>query len=204
MIPDEKIVGCILAGGRSSRMGTDKSLLKFGGTFLIERAANVMRNVFAPVVVASDRTDAYAFLDLPILPDIKKNCGPLGGIHSAFVQTKAQLLFVLACDMPFVSADLIRFVAAQKVEADAIVPTMDGRIQPLCGLYSRTGLFIIEQLLDRGDHALMNLLTKLKHTIVQVAPDLPFYEPDMLDNFNEPADVERGKYLIRGEGVTRQ
>lgn len=191
MIGEGGIVGCILAGGKSSRMRKDKSLLTIGGVSLIDRAVAVMREVFPVVIVASDRRKEYEFLRVPILPDIKKNCGPLGGIHAAFAQTDADYLFVLACDMPFISADLIWYVITQKADADAIVPMMNGRIQPLCALYSRTGSPTIEQLLNRGDYALMNMLTKLNHMIVQITPDLSFYAPHLLDNLNEGSDVER-------------
>jgi molybdenum cofactor guanylyltransferase len=186
-----EIVGCVLAGGNSSRMGRDKSLLTFGGVSLIDRAVGVMREVFPTVVVASDRGNEYEFLRVPILPDIKKNRGPLGGIHAALVQTETDYLFVLACDMPFVSAELIRHVIGAESAANATVPTMNGRVQPLCGLYSRMCLPIIERSLNNGIYKLQSVLEELKPAFVPLTPDLPFFAPNLLDNLNAPADVEQ-------------
>jgi molybdenum cofactor guanylyltransferase len=193
MMGDKGIVGCILAGGRSSRMGTDKSLLAFGGVSLIDRAVRVIREVFPTVVVASDRGNEYESLRVPILPDIKKNCGPLGGIHAALVQTEADSLFVLACDMPFVSTELIRHIVDAASGANATVPTMNGRLQPLCGLYSRRCLPIIEQSLNNGIYKLQRVLEELEPTIVPLTPDLSFFASNLLDNLNTPADVEQAR-----------
>jgi molybdenum cofactor guanylyltransferase len=196
MMREDGIVGCILAGGKSSRMGSDKSLLMIDGASLIERVVAVLRDVFAAVVVASDRTDEYKFLGLPILPDIRKNCGPLGGIHAAFMQTEADRLFVLACDMPFVSAELIQHVVSADSGANAAVPTMDGRLQPLCGLYSRMCLPIIERSLNNGTYKLRSVLAELTPTIVPLTPDLSFFAPHLLDNLNEPDDAEQAHRLV--------
>ena len=190
MIREDGIVGCILAGGKSSRMGKDKSLLLVDGVSLIERAAIVMREVFESVVVVSDRIDQYRFLGLSVLQDIKKNCGPLGGIHAAFVQTEAESLFVIACDMPFVSPDLIRYIVNARSDTGAAVPTMGGRVHPLCGLYSRTSLPIIEGSLSQGIYRLQTVLKELKPAIIPLTPELPFYKPNLLDNLNETEDVE--------------
>jgi molybdopterin-guanine dinucleotide biosynthesis protein A len=191
MIRETGIVGCILAGGKSSRMGSDKSLLPLAGVPLIERIALVMREVFESVVVVSDRRDEYKFLGLSILQDIKKDSGPLGGIHAALVQTKADHLFVVACDMPFVSAELIRHVVSAESGANATVPTMNGQLQPLCGLYSRTCLAIVERSLNNETYKLQSVLEELQPTIVPLTPGMQLYAPNLLDNLNTPAEAEQ-------------
>ena len=199
----DRIVGCVLAGGKSSRMGSDKSLLQFDGTPLVSRAVTTMREVFKDVVVISDKRDEYAFLDVPVLPDIKKECGPLGGIHAAFVHTGADSLFVLACDMPFVSSELIRYVVNAGSGAKAAVPKMNGRLQPLCGLYSRRSLPIIEQSLDSKSYRIQMVLAKLGPTVITIQQDLPFHASNLLDNLNTPDQINqalRSDETCRGAG----
>lgn len=193
MIRETAIVGCVLAGGKSTRMGSDKALLKVGGVTLIERAVTLLTRMFPSVVISSDRGAAFEFLGIPVLPDIRKDCGPLGGIQAALMHTNADRLFVLACDMPFVSPDLIRYLISSHPDADAVVPSSGGRVHPLCGLYSRNGLPAIERALDRGSYRLQDVLGELKAGFVPITSDLPFYRSYLLDNLNTVEDVERAQ-----------
>ncbi|MBX2991064.1 MAG: molybdenum cofactor guanylyltransferase [Bacteroidetes bacterium] len=193
MIRETALVGCVLAGGKSTRMGSDKALLKFGSVTLIERSVAVLKSVFPSVVISSDRVAELDFPGIPVLPDIRKDCGPLGGIHAALTHTKADCLFVLACDMPFVSPDLIRYLISSDPDADAVVPSSGGRVHPLCGLYSRNGLPAIERALERGSYKLQDVLGELKTAFVPITSDLPFYRSYLLDNLNSVEDVERAR-----------
>jgi molybdopterin-guanine dinucleotide biosynthesis protein A len=176
-------------------MGRDKALIEIRGAPLIKHAAATLSAVFPDVIIASDRSEEYSFLHLPIVPDIRKNCGPLGGIHAALTETKADSLFVLACDMPFVSPELIRHVVANASCAAVAVPVMDGRVQPLCGLYARPVLPVIEHALDNGMYKLLHLLEEVKATLIPIAPDLSFSAPHILDNLNSVADLERALFI---------
>jgi molybdopterin-guanine dinucleotide biosynthesis protein A len=203
MIREDEVVGCILAGGKSSRMGSDKCFLMFDGLSLIERAVNLLGAVFPTVVVLSGKQRELAFLGVPILPDIKKECGPLGGIHAAFVHTGAARLFVLACDMSFVSADLIRHIVACE-RSSATIPTMNGRVQPLCALYARDCLPAIERALEEKRFKVRDVLDDLHPTLVALTPDLSFFSPDLLDNLNEPHDVERALRFVGRVNINKQ
>lgn len=184
------IVGCVLAGGKSSRMGSDKALLELDGVPMIARATATLRAVFSAVVIASDRRAEYEFLDAPILPDVLKNCGPLGGIHAALLLTKAEQLFVLATDMPFVSPEVIRHIVAN-ADSHATIPMLEGRVQPLCALYKRSCLPVIERALYEKRFAVHDVLEELNPTFVALTPRLAFYSPNLLDNLNAPRDIER-------------
>lgn len=195
MIRETAIVGCVLAGGKSTRMGSDKALLKVGGVTLIERSVTLLTEMFPSVVISSDRGAEFEFLGIPVLPDIRKDCGPLGGIHAVLTQTHADSLFVLACDMPFVSTDLIRYVISSRPDANAVVPSLAGRVHPLCGLYSRNGLSAIERALYQGKYKLQDVLREVKAAVVPITSDLPFYKPYLLDNLNTIEDVEHAQGL---------
>lgn len=193
MIRETAIVGCVLAGGKSTRMGSDKALLKVGGVTLIERSVTLLTEMFPSVVISSDRGAEFEFLGIPVLPDIRKDCGPLGGIHAVLTQTHADSLFVLACDMPFVSSDLIHYIIDMHADRDATIPSLGGGVHPLCGVYSRTGLPMIEKFLDVGEYKLRHVLEKLNSAIIPLSRNLPFYSSHLFDNINCPDDLLRAQ-----------
>lgn len=131
--------GFILIGGKSSRMGEDKFALKLNGKTFLQIACSTLENagIKKISVVVSEETK-FNF-EFPIIKDIYKNRGALSGIHSALVNTKFNYIFVLACDYPFVSDALIKFLldsAKTDPEFEAIIPIQpDGKVQPLCAVY---------------------------------------------------------------------
>jgi len=134
----------ILIGGRSSRFGTDKAFVELDGQTLAMRAANTVKSALSPqritFVAASDTQfeDRLPFaLDHPILADLKPGFGSWSGLHTALAYAQTEWAFVLACDLPFVTPEFLRSLAAHTAkDVDAVVPRQpDGRTQPLCALY---------------------------------------------------------------------
>ncbi len=122
----------ILAGGASSRMGTDKSQLPLEGQTFTERIAETLRKLTNSVSVVGREADAR----LPSVADVYPQWGALGGLHAALAACKREWAIVVACDLPFVSAELFLFLAEKRVDHDAVVPVQeDGRPQPLAALY---------------------------------------------------------------------
>jgi molybdenum cofactor guanylyltransferase len=148
----------ILMGGRSSRLGRDKALVKLGGETLAERAARITATALpaAPLTMVAGNSLQFAIgaitSDLPFIFDLHEGRGPLGGIHAALSYARTPRIFILACDYPFVSAQLIRLLAARvNDESNVVVPEQrDGRIQPLCALYKVTAARpIVDAILER-------------------------------------------------------
>jgi molybdenum cofactor guanylyltransferase len=178
----------ILAGGKSSRMGTNKALLLLDGKPLIARVAATARSVFGHVIVAADDSPAYSFLGLDCVGDVFRNCGPLGGIHAALVNTLEPALFVVSCDMPFVSRELLQYILAHHASAPAKVPVMDGRVHPLCGWYSRSILPALVKRLEENRLRVMEFVDEIGASRVPISSDLPFYNNDLFVNLNAPED----------------
>jgi molybdopterin-guanine dinucleotide biosynthesis protein A len=184
------IVGVILAGGKSNRMGTDKALVPLNGKPLIEHVANTLKEVFQRVIIISDRVKAYEFLGLQVFSDIHKDCGPLGGIHAAFVHSGAEAIFVASCDIPFISKELIEYLVHFESKADATVPSFEARIHPLCGLYSRRCLPFIEDSLKNRTFKVLDILKRFHTDVIPITSDLPFYKNDLLLNLNKLEEVQ--------------
>ena len=122
----------ILAGGASSRMGTDKSQLPLEGQTFTERIAETLLKLTDSVSVVGRQADS----NLPSVADVYPQWGALGGLHAALATCKREWAIVVACDLPFVSAELFSLLAEKRVDHEAVVPIQeDGRPQPLAALY---------------------------------------------------------------------
>ena len=148
----------ILIGGRSSRLGTDKAFVELGGMTLAERAVANIRSGLSPerITMVAGSSTQFAIqaiaADIPFIFDLHEGRGPLGGVQAALAYALTPWIFVLACDYPFVSGELIRLLADRvDDEVGAIVPEQqDGRMQPLCGFYKvETARSIVEAIIDR-------------------------------------------------------
>jgi molybdenum cofactor guanylyltransferase len=125
--------GFILAGGASSRMGTDKSRLTLDGESFIERIAGTLSKVTSKVIlVGQDRQD----LGLESIADIYPKWGALGGVQTALSACRAEWALVVACDLPFVTPELCKRLIVLRESYEAVVPIQqDSKPQPLCALY---------------------------------------------------------------------
>jgi molybdopterin-guanine dinucleotide biosynthesis protein A len=194
------VEGFILVGGRSSRMGTDKSRLQFGGQTSVERIAAELSSVTSQVSLVGRRAADFD-PDLRIIPDSHEQWGALGGIHAALGACAADWALIVACDLPFVARDLCSRLLqlSQQESPDAVVPIQpDGRPQPLCALYRReTCLLAAEELIASGEHTPRALLANVKTRWVQPEEltDLVGAE-NFFFNMNTPEDYERAKQML--------
>jgi molybdopterin-guanine dinucleotide biosynthesis protein A len=148
----------ILVGGRSSRMGCDKATLDLGGKTLAQRAFQTVREALpnSRVTFVAGYEAQFAIeailADGRFIFDLIPNLGPVSGMHAALADTQATWIFVLACDFPFVSVEMIRLLA-EKVsdEFSAVVPEQsDGRLQPLCAFYrTERARPVVQEIIDR-------------------------------------------------------
>src|SRR5271154_166846 len=154
--------GFVLAGGKSSRMGTDKAFLQFKGQTLLDRALETMAEACDQIAIVGDpaRFGKYEFEKYgsskcgTVIADIFPGCGPLAGIHAALTHSTADLNLMLAVDLPFVSAAVLAFLfaAAEKNSATVTVPCTSKGLQPLCAIYRREFLTVAETALRAGKY----------------------------------------------------
>lgn len=129
------IEGFILVGGASSRMGTDKSQLHLDGQTFVERISSALSHAGAQTSLVGAPEDS-ATGHLPVVADVYRKWGALGGLHAALAACRAPWAAVVACDLPFVTGELFMHLASLREGFDAVVPVeRDGRPQPLCALY---------------------------------------------------------------------
>ena len=142
------VTGVILAGGKSSRYGTNKALAKINGIPLIENVIRVMRSLFQDLVLITNTPDEYAYLELPMYEDLIKDLGPIGGIYTALNSITNDAGFFVACDMPFLNPDLIRHLVGIRADFDVVVPEISGKMETLHALYSGRCIPAVRKLID--------------------------------------------------------
>lgn len=197
-----EIEGFILIGGASSRMGTDKALLRLDGQTFVERIAAALASVAERTNVVGARREAA--WGLPNVPDVYRQWGALGGLHAALAACRTQWAAVVACDLPFVTGELFVRLASLREDFDTVVPVQtDGRPQPLCALYrSAACLSLAQELIAAGERRPRSLLSSARTR--WVAPD------ELADlngatlfftNVNRPEDYADAQKERRVEGV---
>jgi molybdopterin-guanine dinucleotide biosynthesis protein A len=193
------VEGFILVGGASSRMGRDKAQLLFNARTSIERVATELLAVALPVTMVGARQH-YRHLSLRNVPDVHPGWGALGGIQAALKACERDWALIVACDLPFITAQLFeRLATLRGDQTDAVVPVQaDGRPQPLCALYRReTCLPEAERLIERDEHTPRALLAAVRTRWIEMdeLEDLPGAK-NFFFNVNTQADYEEAKKLF--------
>ena len=180
----------ILAGGNSTRMGTDKAFVMFEGRTLLARALEVCRTITSDVRVVGDRKKFAPFA--PVVEDVFPGCGPLAGIHAGLRDSETDWNVVLAVDLPFVSPALLLFLVAQARESRAMVtvPRAGEGWQPLCAIYRRAFADAAETALRAGRYKIDALFDE--SLILPVGEEdlrSAGFAPEVFRNLNTPEEL---------------
>jgi molybdopterin-guanine dinucleotide biosynthesis protein A len=164
-------------------MGSDKALLNMRGTSMARLLATRLRELTDEVLLSANDPLTYNFLGLPTVPDLYPGCGPMAGLHAAMLRTNRPWILLLACDLPRVSTEMLNNIILRAPGFDAVIPaTSDGRLHPVCAIYSRTCLPAIERGLRASDNRLIRLLEEPGLQIRQLtAAEGDFTDSDLLD-----------------------
>ncbi len=193
----------ILAGGKSTRMGQNKALLDFGGEPLIERVCGILREDFSEIAVSANDPLTYAFLGIPVIRDIFPDGGSLAGIHAGLSHSRATHCFFVACDMPFVSIELVRYLGQFTEDYDVVIPVSRSGLEPLHSFYSRNCIPYIEEQLNDGNLKIIDLFPHVK--VREVFPDeMRAYDPEEFSyfNINTPEKYRQAKKKLGNQGTT--
>lgn len=180
----------IIAGGRSSRMGTDKAFLTLGGQTLIERALVVTSSVSTQVAIVGDPAKFWKYGT--VVEDVYRDAGPLAGIHAALLQKSAELNLMLAVDMPFVSQALLEFLFTTAAAIDATVTvSRTGRgFQPLCAVYRREFTSAAEQSLRAGKYKIDALFAGFRTRVIdETELQNSGFSTELFLNVNTPEEL---------------
>ena len=195
------VSGIVLAGGVSRRLGRNKALESIGGEPLIARVIGRLSEIAGETVVVVADMDQAARLPRPnesiITEDVYPGKGSLGGIFSGLRRAASPWSMVVACDMPFLNLDLIRFMLSLREGQDVVVPVVEGRPEPTHALYSKSCLPFIDDQLKSGDLKIARFYDKVEVRYVSEEETTRF-DPDRLSffNVNTQEDLDRSLALV--------
>lgn len=186
------ITGIILAGGKSSRMGSDKGMIQLNGKRFIEHILEALiPNVSDIIIIANN--DNYNNLGYKVYEDIIKDHGPLGGIYTGLRNSKTENNIIVSCDIPFINSGLIKHIIKNMGRTDISVPVFEGNTEPLCAVYTKEITGKIKDLIINNELKIHNVLKHFITTEVHITNKLDFYNKRLLANINTPEELKTSK-----------
>jgi molybdopterin-guanine dinucleotide biosynthesis protein A len=185
------ITCAILAGGLSRRMGRDKATLDFGDGCFIEGIYRQARTVFDNVIIVSNHHHSIKGVDAPVVGDVLPVKGAIVGIVSALMHAETPHVFVLACDMPFVSEGSMRAVIEAWQGEDVVIPRIIAGFEPLHALYSRSCISYMLNFIQQDRLKIGNLFPYVTMKIVENHP--AFFTDDCPAFLNVNTELELRK-----------
>jgi molybdopterin-guanine dinucleotide biosynthesis protein A len=190
----------VLAGGRSLRLGQDKVMMTMAGQSLMQRVIARLAPLSSEVIVAlSQRGEnpALPFAEVKVVFDLYPGKGALGGVYTGLVSSASFYNLVVACDMPFLNVELLRYMSQLSPGFDMVVPSVGSNVEPLHAIYAKSCLEPIAELLRQGDLQISNLFNSLKVRYVE-QDEIDRFDPEHLSffNVNTKADLEKAKELL--------
>ncbi|MCK4437169.1 molybdenum cofactor guanylyltransferase [bacterium] len=187
----------ILAGGENKRTGLNKALLKLNGQSLMETIIGKLRNLFKEVIIVSSYPREYERLNLKVVKDLIPQKGPLGGIYSGLSSSKSSHSFVVACDMPFINPDLIRYMKVRIDNSDVLIPMTREGYEPLHAFYSKNCLDVIRKQLDsEASLKIVDFFDQVKVKYIE-EEEVRKFDPDGLSffNINTSGDLNKARQI---------
>ncbi len=178
-----KATAIIMAGGKSERMGQDKSMLLIDNKPLIKHIFDQLYPHFSQIIVSSNDVSKYSFLGVEIVPDRVTGQGPLMGIASALRASVNEMNFVIACDIPEIDIRFVRSMIKESRDFDAVVPqTGKSRYEPLFGVYKKSAIAAIDRSIASGNYRMIDSLRDCKVNYIDVA------QAHQIENLNTKTD----------------
>lgn len=182
----------ILAGGKSSRMGTEKGLVMLDGKSFVKHSIDVLTELNLPINIISN-THLFDLFGYPVFEDVIKNKGPLSGIYTALMNSNKTYNLILSCDTPFINTGLLKFLMNEISDnSDCLVPMHDNCSEPLCAIYNKQCSDKLKMLIDENDLSVRNALEVLNTQFVDVL-EQEFYSEKLFMNINSKEELKNIK-----------
>lgn len=182
--------GLVLAGGKSSRMGSDKALLKLKNQTLLQHSVEKLKRIFKEILISVDFQGKYVIENIKEVTDSFSNCGPLSGIHAGLKEARYEWMFVTACDMPFWEGPFIDELMKHREKHDVVVPILNNRPEPLFALYNKTCLPVIENYINKNIYKVTKFYSDInvKYIDTEYLVDKGLINSDSFMNINTKED----------------
>ncbi|MFC2042465.1 molybdenum cofactor guanylyltransferase [Chloroflexota bacterium] len=195
-----KTSSIILAGGRGLRLGQDKVLETVGNRSLLEQVISCVSSLSTDIVIVTAEERAIPEFRGPIKPGVIKDIfpgkGPLGGIYTGLAASDCFYNLVVACDMPFLNPELLRYMIQNSKGFDIVTPRVGSLVEPLHAVYAKSCLAPMETMIEQGELSVYKLLDLVKVRYIE-AEEIDRFDPDHLSlfNINTKTDLEKARKL---------
>lgn len=176
----------LLAGGKSSRMGSDKGLMILAGKPMIAYAIEALKAAADEIHIVTGVND-YQKFGFEVVSDLVVGCGPLGGIYSALVHADEEEVLICACDMPLIAHEQVQYLISQYQQKD-VIAIYEGRVQPLFGIYRRVHIAVLERCLQAQQLKMMDFVLEIQASTLAFENKFainPFLNVNSLEEFNQ-------------------
>ena len=193
-----RVTGVIQAGGKSTRMGgRPKALMELGGRRIVERVVAAVAPVVDGLLIVTNTPELYAFLRLPMVPDAYADGGSLGGIFTGLKAAPGDAAFTVACDMPFVHPDLVRFVVSRAAEGDVVIPRVGDQLETMHAVHGKACLAPMEERLRAGRLKIVGFFDSVRVVEIPAGEMAAHGDPAVLFmNVNTPEELARARALV--------
>jgi len=194
----------ILAGGKSSRLGSDKASATVGDKCLLHQVISCVDTLCKHIIIITDQERSFPQfanqIDLRTATDTFPGKGPLGGIYTGLAISDSFYNLVVACDMPFLNQDLLHYMMELSADSDLVIPLLDNQVEPLHAVYTKNCLSSIEHLIKQ-DKLTINELCRLVKVRYVKAEEIERFDPTHLSffNINTKADLKKARELAGGD-----
>ncbi|MFH6769121.1 molybdenum cofactor guanylyltransferase [Gaetbulibacter aquiaggeris] len=190
MIDKKDITGIILAGGKSSRMGTDKGLLKLNDKCFIEYSMAAMKPLVSQILIVSNNAD-YDKFNLKRVEDLIKEAGPLAGLYSGLTASDTEYNLVLSSDIPLIKTEILKKLMNECEDNFDVIQIMsNNKSMPLIALYRKGCEKVFNNLLKKNERRLQVAVSQCKVKNIVLNPSLELF----VTNINTPEDLEKMVY----------
>ncbi len=187
------ITGIILAGGKSSRMGSDKGLTLFNNKPLINYVIDVLQPLCEKIIISANNSE-YDKFGYDVINDIVPDSGPMGGIYSALLHSTTDVNIVLSCDSPFVKTQTFEYLMEQYDNADICVPMQSsGKYEPLCGIYKKSVIPYFKEFIENKNYKIPMVFEIVKFQEVKITENNEFFNFQTFRNLNSKEDIKQAE-----------
>jgi molybdenum cofactor guanylyltransferase len=187
----------IAAGGKSSRMGTDKGLMEFKGKRMIDYLTETLMSIPVPFTMIS-QNKAYDAIGVEVIKDIIPEKGPMGALQTALHHSPTEYILLLSCDSPFVAAMAFEHLVSKLTHQEVLVARTMSRINPLFAVYQRTIKSKVDECINRNELKMLSLIESCSYEEIDMSEIEKKY-PLSFMNINTPDDVKEILKLWPGE-----
>ena len=188
----EKITGVILAGGKSSRMKTNKAFVTINNKMLIKYIIEVFKKRNYEIIISGNKS-TYEFLGYTVIEDNYKEIGPIAGIESALSYSKNKYIIFSSCDTPFIDEQMLIEMEKKAHGYDIVVPTVNNFIQPMNGLYNKALHNRIVKFIKSGKSSPRDFIKTCNYK------PIPIKNKESLLNINTPEELRKIQKSKKGK-----